>query len=100
MLQFSYMLQLPVVQPKFNSNQFNVQDILGAWVVVRPEYLWFFVLFVFLFFTVWSFILYYHWKRFGFEKKVMTRASVVYFSISGGLLGLMVLFMMIYLRSI
>ncbi|OGM96248.1 MAG: hypothetical protein A3B86_03850 [Candidatus Yanofskybacteria bacterium RIFCSPHIGHO2_02_FULL_38_22b] len=94
------MLQLPVVQPQFNSNQFNVQDVLGAWVVIRPEYLWLFVLLVFMFFVAWSFILSYHWKKFGFEKQVMTKASVIYFSVSGGLLGAMVVALIVYLNSL
>ena len=94
------MLQLPLYTPQFNSNQFNVQDVLGAWVVIKPEYLWLFVLLVFVFFIAWSFILSYHWKKFGFEKQVMAKASVFYFSVSGGLLSAMILSLVVYLNSI
>ena len=94
------MLQLPLYTPQFNAHQFNVSDVLGAWVVIKPEYLWLFSLLVFMFFLVWSFVLSYHWKRFGLETKVMARASILYFSISGGLLATMALFLIVYLNSI
>ena len=94
------MLQLPLYTPQFNSNQFNVQDILGAWVVIKPEYLWLFALLVLAFFVTFSSILSYHWKKFGFEKESMAKASVIYFSISGGLLSAMILSLIVYLNSI
>lgn len=94
------MLQLPLVQPQFNPNQFNVQDILGAWIVLKPEYLWLFVLLVGIFFMVASFILSYHWKKFGLEKQVMTKVSAIYFSVSGILLVAMILSLIIYLNSL
>lgn len=94
------MLQFPLYQPKFDSNQFSVQDVLGAWTTVNPDYLWIFAVLVALFFVAISLILSYHWKRYGFETGVMLRTSMIYFSVSGLLFAGMLISLFLYLDSI
>ena len=94
------MLQLPIYQPQFNSNQFNIQNVLGNWVAVKPEYLWILVVLAVIFYVVISLILSYHWKRYGFEAGIMSRASLIYFSISGILFAGMFISFFIYLNSL
>ncbi|MDP3792166.1 MAG: hypothetical protein Q8Q89_00335 [bacterium] len=94
------MLQLPLYQPQFNSNQFSVQNVLDSWVTVKPEYLWILVVLVALFYIAISLILSYHWKRYGFEAGIMSQASIIYFSISGLLFMGMLISFFLYLNSL
>lgn len=96
------MLQIPIYQPQvISNNQFSPLGFLSALVLsIRPEFAWLFVLLIGIFFTIASFVLSYHWKRFGLEPLVMAKATILYFSISSVLLVTMVISVVVYLNSI
>lgn len=98
-LNIVVMLQLPLYQPQFNTSQFSIQDVLGTWVTISPDYLWIFVVLVALLYTAISLILSYHWKRYGFEAGIMSQASIIYFSVSGLLFVGIIISFFIYLNS-
>ncbi|OGN09958.1 MAG: hypothetical protein A3J46_04480 [Candidatus Yanofskybacteria bacterium RIFCSPHIGHO2_02_FULL_41_11] len=93
------MLQLPIYQSQ-SINRFSPLEFLGSFINFTPELIWLAVGLVGLFFIIFSFILSYHWKKFGLDTFVMAKAAVLYFSVSAILLGTMTISLVVYLNSL
>lgn len=93
------MLQLPLYQPP-NINHFFSLEFFNSIFSFTPDLVWFAVGLVGIFFVVFSFILSYHWKKFGLDTIIMAKAALIYFSVSTMLIITMVVAMMVYLTSI
>jgi len=61
---------------------------------------WLGVILTIILFAVISFILSYHWRKYGFETFVMAKAALWYFSVSAVLFSVMIISLTIYLGSI
>ena len=66
---------------------------------LSSEFAWLAVGLLGVIFLIASFILVYHWKKFGLDKLVMTKMALSYFSVSAVLLTTMVISVAIYLNS-
>ena len=93
------MLQLPIYQLQTN-NRFSPLEFLNSFISFTPELIWLIAGLIGLFFVIFSFILSYHWKKFGLDIFVMARAAVIYFSVSAVLLAIMTVSLVIYLNSL
>ena len=93
------MFQLPIYQSQNNSNPLSSLNIGGQFLNLSSEFAWLVAGLLVIIFLIESFVLFYHWKKFGLEKLVMTNMALSYFSVSAVLLTLMIISMVIYLNS-
>ncbi len=75
-------------------------NFLNSWISFDSSAVWLGVILIAIFFAVISFILSYHWKKYGFEALVMAKAAWWYFSVSVALFGVTIVSLAIYLASI
>jgi len=61
-----------------------------------PLILWFILGLVLLFFAIFSVILVYHWRRYGFESEKVAFTEKIYFPVSIILIGAAILSIIIY----
>lgn len=94
------MLQLPVYQPQTNFNPATAVNFLNPFLKLSPELAWLAVGLLVIVFLIASFVLFYHWKKFGFEKIAMAKAALFYSSVSITLLMITVISLAIYLNSL
>ena len=94
------MLQLPIIQPQTNFNQFSVLNFVGQFFNLSPNLIWAVAGLLGVFFAGVSFILSYHWNKFGIEILVMAKAKLLYYSVSALFIATMVISLAVYLNSI
>lgn len=94
------LFQLPIYQPQVNFRQFSLFEYLNSAVSFSPTIIWLTAGFLVVIFVVLSFILSYHWIRFGFETLVMAKARLAYYSVSVSLLVVMAISLAVYLSSL
>src|SRR3989338_11084228 len=63
------------------------ENALPLSIIINPLLLWILVGLVFIIFAITSFLLIYHWKRYTFDKSLLTKTIIVYFIISTILLA-------------
>ena len=93
------MFQLPIYKFKTDSNPLSSLNLGGQFLNLSSEFAWLAVGLLGVIFLIASFILVYHWKKFGLDKLVMTKMALSYFSVSAVLLTTMVISVAIYLNS-
>lgn len=93
------MLQLPIYQSQVNFNSLSGLNLGGQFLNFSPELAWLAVGLLGIIFIIVSLILVYHWKKFGFEKFVMAKMALSYFSVSAVLLIIAAISMTVYLNS-
>lgn len=95
----SNMFQLPIYQSQTNFNSLPSLNLGSQFLNFSPELAWLAVGLIGIIFLIVSFILVYHWKKFGLEKLVMTKMALSYFSVSVMLLVIMIISLKVYLNS-
>lgn len=93
------MFQLPIYQSQTNFDSLSDLNFGSQFLNLSSEFAWIAVGFLGLIFVIASFILLYHWKKFGLEKLVMTKMALSYFSVSTALLTTTIISLVIYLNS-
>jgi len=93
------MFQLPIYKFQTDSNPLSSLNLGGQFLNLSSEFAWLAVGLLGVIFLIASFILVYHWKKFGLDKLVMTKMALSYFSVSAVLLTTMVISVAIYLNS-
>ncbi len=94
------MLQLPIYQLQTNFNPLPGLNWGSQFFNFSQELAWLAVGLLAIVFVFLSFILFYHWKKFGFEKMVMAKAALLYSSVSAALLLITMISLLIYLYSL
>lgn len=94
------MFQLPIYQSQTNFNPLSDLNLGGQFLNLSPELVWLAVGLLGIVFLITSFVLFYHWKKFGFEKIVMTQAALLYSSVSAVLLLITTVSLLMYLHSL
>ena len=93
------MFQLPIYQSQTNFNPLPTLNLGSKFFNLSSEFAWLAVGLLGVVFLIASFILVYHWKKFGLDKLVMTKVALSYFSVSAVLLTTTVISVAIYLNS-
>ena len=94
------LFQLPIYQSQTNFNSLPSLNSVSGFLNFSPELAWLVVGLLVIVFLIASFVLFYHWKKFGFEKLVMTQAALLYSSVSAALLLVTMISLLMYLYSL
>ena len=94
------MLQLPTYQSQTNFKPLSSLNLDSQFLNLSPELAGLAIGLLGIIFVVVSFILVYHWKKFGLDKLVMTKMALSYFSVSAALFVIMLVSFAIYSGSL
>ncbi len=94
------MFQLPIYQSQTSFNPLPGLNLGSKFFNFSSELAWLAVGLLGVIFIIISFILVYHWKKFGLEKLVMAKMALSYFSVSAVLFVTIIVSFVIYLNSL
>ena len=85
--RISFMIQLILPQSKINFNSFLPLGSFNVSLSIPQSLLWIIFVFAVIIFAIFSLIFVYHWKRYALDFLASTKAHVIYFSVSAGIIA-------------